>query len=214
MCKKKHMEKYILSAENYSVYEATEECLAELSEFVVTENFKHHSSDYSCVNYEREIREVLAEERGYRDHSRIFLARDNKGNLVGSIRVFKWDRKEKLPIEKIFNICPLNSIGNHPSYSFWHIGRLAVSSDASIPSIHLFKHLMALAIEPVAHDTNAFMIAEIDSKLLRVMNALGFQTVALGAPINYLASDTVPVYSTRAGLLDFYNRYREMKPAS
>lgn len=208
------MEKIILSTENYCVCEATEECLMELSEFIVSENYKHHSSDNNVVDYNQEISDVLKEEQGYRNHSRVFFARDHKGKLVGSIRVFKWDRKETLPIQKIFNINPLSKIGDDESYTYWHIGRFAVDSQAQISPVKLFKLLMTLAIEPIVQEANSFMIAEIDSKLLRVMNTLGIKTVNLGAPIYYLASNTVPVYSSKSGLIDFYNRHKSLKKAS
>lgn len=50
------------------------------------------------------------------------------------------------------------------------------------------------------------MIAEMDSKLLRTLNVLGIETVRLGKSVEYLHSETIPVYSERKGLLYFYNR--------
>ena len=58
------------------------------------------------------------------------------------------------------------------------------------------------------------MIAETDSKLLKVMNTLGIETVRLGHSINYLASETIPVYSSKNGLLLFYNHYENLYIAS
>lgn len=201
------MEKIIYSNTNYCIYEADERCLMELSEFIVRENHKHHSLNVQDTDIAIETNEVFNEEYRYVRNSKIFLARNAYGKLIGSIRVFKWNRKDILPIQKIFNIDPLECIGTDYSYSYWHIGRFAIDSYTGLSTLMLFKQLMTLAIEPIVHDSNSFMIAEIDSKLLRVMNVLGISTITLGKPIHYLASETIPVYSTKQGLSDFYNKY-------
>lgn len=70
--------------------------------------------------------------------------------------------------------------------------------------------LMVYAIHPIIHTDQSYMVAETDSKLLKVMNALGIQTTQLGESLNYLASETIPVCSSREGLIPFYNRYKEL----
>lgn len=179
----------------------------ELSEFIVRENYKHHSQSVQDADIAMETIEVFNEEQHHVRDSKIFLARNVCGKLIGSIRVFKWNRKDILPIQKIFNIDPLKCIGSDDSYSYWHIGRFAIDAYTGISTLTLFKQLMVLAIEPIVHDSNSFMVAEIDSKLLRVMNALGISTITLGKPIYYLASETIPVYSTKQGLTTFYNKH-------
>lgn len=66
---------------------------------------------------------------------------------------------------------------------------------------------MALAIQPIVGDSDSYMIAEIDSKLLKVMNALGFVTNQLGDSIYYLTSETVPISSSKQGIMGFYSKY-------
>ena len=66
---------------------------------------------------------------------------------------------------------------------------------------------MALAVQPIVGDNDSYMVAEIDSKLLKVMNALGFVTEQLGEPIYYLTSETVPIYSSKQGIMGFYSKY-------
>lgn len=163
---------------------------------------------YECIK--DEINSVYQEELQYIDNSTIFVVRDNTGRIVGSIRVFKWDRKKILPIQKIFGINPLESIHAESDYSYWHIGRFAIDSFAGIPTITLFKQLMVYAVYPVVCDTKSYMIAETDSKLLKVMNALGIKTVQMGHSVNYLASETIPVYSSKNGLLLFYKHYNNL----
>jgi len=208
------MEKIILSNKNYCIYKVGEECLMELSEFVVSENYKHHTSCCEDIDMTQEIRHVYHEELRYSKRSHIFIVRDLQGKLIGSIRVFKWNKKDSLPIEELFNINPLERLGDEKSRSYWHVGRFAIDSHAGISTLNIFKILMTLAIEPIIKDTNSYMIAETDSKLVRVVNALGIQTIALDKPIQYLASDTVPLYSSKSGLIDFYNRHKSLKEAS
>lgn len=205
------MEKLVYANGLYNIGQLTErKCLQELAEFVVKENYKHHVGNlpYECIK--DEINSVYQEELQYIDNSTIFVVRDNTGRIVGSIRVFKWDRKKILPIQKIFGINPLESIHAESDYSYWHIGRFAIDSFAGIPTITLFKQLMVYAVYPVVCDTKSYMIAETDSKLLKVMNALGIKTVQMGHSVNYLASETIPVYSSKNGLLLFYKHYNNL----
>lgn len=209
------MEKLIYTNRQYSIWQLTgKECLRELAEFVVRENYKHHVGDFSYESIKDEIDSVYQEELQYIDSSIIFVVRNEAGKVIGAIRVFKWDRKKTLPIQKIFGINPLMIIHSESDYSYWHIGRFAVDTFAGIPTITLFKQLMVYAVHPIVCDTKSYMIAETDSKLLKVMNVLGIETIQLGHSINYLASETIPVCSSRNGLLLFYKHYANLYQAS
>lgn len=211
----KNMEKLIYTNRQYSIWQLTgKECLRELAEFVVRENYKHHVGDFSYESIKDEIDSVYQEELQYIDSSMIFVVRNEAGKVIGAIRVFKWDRKKTLPIQKIFGINPLMIIHSESDYSYWHIGRFAVDTFAGIPTITLFKQLMVYAVHPIVCDTKSYMIAETDSKLLKVMNVLGIETIQLGHSINYLASETIPVCSSRNGLLLFYKHYANLYQAS
>ena len=194
------MERLKIFADTYSIYESDNNCAKEVAEFIVRENYDHHLSQ--CTTDEvmdKEISNVYAEERMH-SNSQFYLARTHQGKLIGSIRVFKWNRKDVLPIEQIFRINPLERIGKNESYSYWHVGRLAIKQDVGFSTLALFKELMALAIYPIVHDTYGYMIAETDCKLLRVMNMLGIHTTVVGTPVNHLASMTVPVCSSGTDL--------------
>lgn len=91
------MEQLILKTSDYSVWKADKSCLRELSSFVVTENEKHHHASKTLKETEGDIRKVYQEEVAYAGNSRIFLAKDNDGKIIGSIRVFKWDKEAELP---------------------------------------------------------------------------------------------------------------------
>ena len=178
------MEKLVCVNENYRIWQLDKESLHELAEFVVTENYKHHVGSFTAASIKAEVDSVFQEELQYIDSSIIFAVRNMMGKIIGSIRVFKWDRKKTLPVQKIFGVNPLSSIHTE------------------------------VAIHPIVCDDKSYMIAETDSKLLTVMNALGIQTVQLGDSVNYLASETVPIYSSKIGLLPFYNHFRKLYQAS
>jgi len=200
------MEKLKLLADTYSIYESDTDCAKEIAEFIVKENYGHHLSrhfmDSAMIE---EIDNVCTDERSHKN-SLFYLARTSEGKLIGSIRVFKWNRKDLLPIEEIFHINPLKRIGDNINYSYWHVGRLAIEQDPGFSTLTMFKELMALAISPIVQDSHGYMIAETDCKLLRVMNMLGINTTVVGEPVNHLASMTVPIYSSRMDLMPYYNR--------
>jgi len=208
------MEKFIAQTESYTIWQISTENLFELAEFVVRENYKHHVGHYTDEEIQREIALVYQEELLYADTSVAFLVRNLQGHIIGSIRIFKWDRHQILPIQKLFGINPLTSIHAGEEYSYWHIGRFAIDSLAGISTLTLFKQLMVYAIHPIIQTEQSYMVAETDSKLLKVMNALGIQTTQLGESLNYLASETIPVCSSREGLIPFYNRYKGLRAAS
>ena len=76
---------------------------------------------------------------------------------------------------------------------------------------------MALAVKPIVEDKYSYMIAEIDSKLLKVMKVLGFGTRQIGKSIDYLTSETVPVCSSKTskrGIMGFFSKYGELCKAA
>lgn len=208
------MERLVYANVQYKIWQLGRENLYELAEFVVKENYKHHVGCLSSEHIKDEIDAVYEEELSYLDNSTIFGVRNTAGKIIGSIRVFKWDRRKILPIQKIFGISPLSAIHTEEIYSYWHIGRFAIDSFAGISTITLFKQLMVFAVHPIICDEESYMIAETDSKLLRIMNALGIETVQLGDSLNYLASETIPICSSKKGLSAFYNHYQSLCQAS
>lgn len=89
----KGMEKLVYTNVYYKIWQLGKENLHELAEFVVMENYKHHIGNFSS-KYSTEIEKVYQEELQYSDNSTIFVVRNVTGKIIGSIRVFKWDRKK------------------------------------------------------------------------------------------------------------------------
>ena len=200
------MKNLISKNENYCIYNVGIEYLHDMVNFIVMENYRHHTGIDVNEKSEDEIKSICEDERLLAKNSQIFIV-ENNNRMIGCIRVTKWDEKSPLPVQKIFNINPLNSIRYSENSTFWHIGRLAVDSSANVSTVSLFKKLMMYAIYPIYQEQDGYMIAEVDSKLLRVINRLGMDTVQLGKGINYLGSETVPVYADKKGLSKFYQSY-------
>lgn len=208
------MEKEVWSCNDYSIYRVGTDRLHDVAQFVVTQNYSHHSSEPIPGTAHQEIEEIYREELSYSEESAYFIVRDKKGKMIGSIRVFRWDKRTPTPMQKIFNISPLEKVESTPKTSFWHIGRFAIDSTSGFSTVTLFKQLMTLAVAPILREEDSYMIAETDSHLLKVMNALGIETQQLGEPLIYLASETIPVYSCRNGLTKFYKRCSRLLAAS
>lgn len=175
-----------------------------IAKFVVIENYKHHCKCSSTpYNIESEVGEVYEEENNYQN-SKIFVSLDSSGQMIGTIRVIKWNNTDILPVQKLFNINPIYLVRN-TSYNIWHIGRLAIKKGADN---NIFKSLLVTAIAEVCQNENSIAIAECDAKLLRILKILGIEPVILGDSINYLGSETIPVlfpYETLKNFLDKYN---------
>ena len=204
------MEANVFHCTGYIINEVKDADIRKLAEFVVAENQRHHcAADEPFVSEEDSINSVCNEEMAF-SPSYLYIAKNNSGKIIGSIRVFKWDKKQQLPIEKIFGINPMTAIHDEPKYNYWHIGRFAIDSFSGISTLMLFKQLVFLSIKPIIEDTDSYMIAEMDSKLLRTLNALGIETIQLGESVQYLHSETIPVCAKREGLLYFYNKYKDI----
>jgi hypothetical protein len=177
----------------------------DIAGFVVRENYKHHSNSRPNIHFDAEVEAVYREEVRYFNHSRIFVAKNSENNIIGAIRLMLWDGRETLPIQSLFGIQCLNDISPDDSCSaIWHIGRLAVNTDIGRHGLLLFKSLLLYAMYPICNRKKGIVFAECDSKLLRTMKLMGIRVHSLGNGIEYLGSETIPVYSTYDDLVGFF----------
>lgn len=183
-----------------------------LSKFVVAENFKHHSNNILPKHFEKDVKSIYKEEMNYKRNSEIFVSKNYLGEILGSIRVLKWNNVDVLPIQKIFGIKPKSITNNKNLNSIWHIGRFAIKKN--VQNITLFKQLMVCAIAPICKDKKSIAFAECDSKLLRILLLLGIKATIIGKSINYLGSETIPILMTYDGLIDFYNKNIGLVPTN
>lgn len=203
------MEQFIIAREGYSIYESDEEVLYELAEFVVEENYRHHSVLNTSIPKE-EVERVFNEEKRLINISRILVARNKTGEIIGSIRITKWDRKTQLPLETLFGLNPLDLAISTIVTTFWHIGRFSISKDGKCSTTLLMRMLMIYAIYPIVKEITGCLLAEVDRKLFNILARLGIIVYQLAPSINYLASETIPVYSTSEAMMEFYNRNKHL----
>lgn len=173
--------------------------------FVVSENYKHHAADEAAAEYGSEIEAVHEEELAYYENSEVFVAKDTAGSILGTIRVLKWNQKDELPIQKIFDIDPMDHLRDMEVNDIFHFGRLAIKKEG--PSLQLFKKLIVSAIIPVCQHPGNVAFAECDAKLLKVLALLGIEMTAIGEPIEYLGSETIPVMIKCESLVTFLYNY-------
>ena len=176
--------------------------LSDLAEFIVLENFVHHSNGVTPDDYKKDVKSIYNEEMKYYNNSEVYVAKDYLGFILGSIRVLKWNYMDLLPLQKIFGINPINAMKN--ANEIFHIGRFAIKKD--VRDIKLLKQLMMYAIAPVCQHKGNVAFAECDSKLLRTLNLMGIKTTVLGESVNYLGSETIPISMSYDGLIHFYNK--------
>lgn len=199
------MDKLFAFYDNYTIWQLSKNNLRELAKFVVQENYKHHVKDCSSHFIDADVEAVYQEEFRYYNHSHTFVARNIENEIIGAIRLMYWDRKEKLPIQSIFGINCLNDISLKDSSSaIWHIGRYAVNTNIGRYGLMLFKLLLLYAIYPICDRKNGIVFAECDSKLFRTLRLMGIQMHQLGEGINYLGSETFPIYSDYDDLSMFF----------
>ncbi|GIQ60979.1 hypothetical protein Flavo103_41150 [Flavobacterium collinsii] len=179
-----------------------------MSKFVVTENFNHHSNEILPGHYQNDIDAVYKEEMGFLENSKIFAFKNDLGDLMGTIRVLKWDFITPLPIQKMFGINPFICAEGNAINEIWHIGRFAIKK--GVRDMNLLKKLLVCAIAPVCQHKDNMAFAEIDAKLLRVLTLMGIKAKVVGKSIEYLGSETIPVSMSYAGLIDFYNENKDL----
>ena len=204
--KRNDMDRLISTYDGYAIWKLSAHSLYQLAKFVVYQNYKHHAKEISD-NFESDVLAVYREELKYYKHSQILIATTANGQIVGSIRVMNWDREQPLPIQTLFDLGSFtNSLPSN--INVWHIGRFAVSAEAGSSGLTLFKLLLLYAMRPVFESDNDLALAECDNKLLHTMRLMGIQVKSIGESMEYLGSETTPIYATRDGLAYFFNKNR------
>ena len=191
---------------NIQFYKMSTENLYDLIHFVIKENHVHHQEGLNPEDIDPVTEALYHEEKQYLN-SHIFTAMS--GNILcGSIRIFQKTPHIILPLESIFNINAESIAGE--GASIYHIGRFAVSKGADKKGFRIFKTLIALALQVAQQDEDGIVFAECDVKLLRTIQLLGIEAEAIGEPILYLGSETVPIKLLWTGYQNFLNNNKNL----
>lgn len=192
--------------QNIEYYTMCHENVDELIHFVINENHLHHR-EIVTVEQINSTRQLLCTEEKQYVNSQIFVAMSDS-IICGSIRIFQKTVTQILPIEKIFNINVEDLVG--AGTPIYHIGRFAVSKGADKRGFHIFKTLIALALQVAQQGQGGIVFAECDVKLLRTIRLLGIEAESIGAPILYLGSETVPIKLPWAGYQVFLEKNKNV----
>ncbi|WP_085537717.1 hypothetical protein [Massilibacteroides vaginae] len=93
------MDKLISSHSNYSIWQFSETGLFNSARFIVYENYKHHQQTLLVpIICNNGIIQIYGEEKHFFKLSKVFNAKNDRGDLVGDNRIIKWNREDKLPI--------------------------------------------------------------------------------------------------------------------
>jgi len=179
-------------------YNLNRKNLYKLAQFVVEENYSHH--EFTKPKHLKNEIDLVFSDEYHLQNSKIFIAADTKDEMIGSIRVLRWNFSDILPIEKIFNINPLSLDAPCKVY---HIGRFAIKKGSDKSGFMVFKTLMTLALNEVCKNENTFALAECDAKLLKILTLLNIDSKILAKPKYYLGSETIPVLLPYEGLKKF-----------
>ena len=182
-----------------------------MAEFIVRENYVQHQSAIVPSDDFLNTVQALALEDYLIFEDSVFCVALKNSEIVGSVKITRWNENISLPIQSLFDIDPAIFV-NKGFKSVWHIGRFAISKSEK-DGAKLLKNLIAIAIYPVCEADNSIMLAECDSKFVRVLNMIGLRTETLASGINYLGSETLPVYSTQEWLAFFLNKSPYYKDA-
>lgn len=169
---------------------------------MIENHAQHEAAATLTAEFLEEVRSLWNEDIPMFDHS-IFYVAKHKGEIVGSVKVTHWDENIVLPIQRLFHLDLQKIRCIEPGYyNVWHVGRFAIAKNEKDGAI-LLKKLLTLAIFHICQDPNSIMVAECDSKFVRVLNLLGIKTQVLAPGIRYLGSETLPIYSTHSKLQQF-----------
>ena len=192
---------------------ASESAIKEVSQFVVTTNYiRHNGALPNSIN--EEIQDVYCEDLHYQSNSWFYVMKnDTTQNIVGSIRVIRWDKQCVLPIEKKFGVSVKKLVEEqlHTVEQVFHIGRFAVSTkEIGFASIILFKILLTYAFRSVCVAENSIVLAELDKKLCATLQLFNIHTTQVGQSKIELGSETIPICIDAKKLYPFVEKYKHL----
>lgn len=195
--------------------------LLPVAQFILNIYYKHHGNLNSYST--KELDDMVREDSNTLKNSFFYIIQDEYGEIVGTIKSQKWDRKSTLCIQKDFNV-DLSQFVNSLSYwpkEIFHIGRFAIDQNRIRQNnklrsqrITILKLLMYQALQPVAEDPSNIFFCECDEKLYSKLHYMGLFTERIGETKFCMGSNTVPIYCNNEGMLQFINLNQSLKNVS
>ncbi|CAL2095809.1 N-acyl amino acid synthase FeeM domain-containing protein [Tenacibaculum sp. 190524A02b] len=182
---------------------STKRELFKLIQFIVKENYTHHAVNENTSSLFEECYELYKEEALFFENSIYYVVKSLRGSIVAGIRICKY-KEVSLPIEKVFGIDIKKFVT--PKQPIFHIGRFAIHKNCK--SLVLLKQLLVLALAPLTKNKQSVAFAECDAKLYKILRMLGIKVSAIGKPLVYLGSTTIPIIIQFKDFIRFYKAHK------
>lgn len=163
--------------------------------FYLREIYEHFGfTEHTDRFFEHELLNLLCEDDRFYKHSIYQVLKGRRDDKIyGSVKITYWNRRTPLPIEKLFKM-DLENTPLPESRHIWHIGRFVIAGSLRENRIGILKKMLYNAFYPVTAFGNGLVIAECDSKLVDTLRKMGIEVRVLGEPVEYICSETLPIY--------------------
>lgn len=205
------MRNLICAYNDFSLWEIKEKNeLHQLDQFVLKVYYYHHLKQNFYPKNELSV--MIQEDIDSLTNSSFFVAFDNNMQIIGTIKLQKWDGENELSIEKDFKVDLKEILRSLPSKpkQIYHIGRFAIDQnlirrDPGLTQnrLKILKLLMYYALFPVFEKKSNIFLCECDDKLLTKLKLLGIYPQVIGPPKVHLGSKTLPIYCNHDGIKEF-----------
>ncbi len=207
------MKKLIHQFSDYLLWQIEKDMMPEVSRFVVETNYKHHQGSFP-VSIENEIMAVCEEEKSYFPDSVFFLIEESTSQkVIGTIRVFRWTGKCKLPAQEEYAVDMQKIIDKERDFDgeIWHVGRLAIDiKKMGRASVLILKTLLVNGFQSACPLCGSLVFAELDRKLFEKFRLMDIYFNQIGESKICLGSETVPTYITSKGLSSFLEKHKHL----
>lgn len=208
------MRNLICAYNDFSLWEIKEKNeLHQLDQFVLKVYYYHHLKQNFYPKNELSV--MIQEDIDSLTNSSFFVAFDNNMQIIGTIKLQKWDGENELSIEKDFKVDLKEILRSLPSKpkQIYHIGRFAIDQnlirrDPGLAQnrLKILKSLMYYALFPVYENKSNIFLCECDNKLLSKLRFLGIFPEVIGSPKIHLGSKTFPIFCGYDGIKEFFNQ--------
>lgn len=190
------------------LYQVGRNDLAEYSKFVFQIYNRHYLKKYQWVSKKEELLAMQQSDQEQFGDSIYFAFQNFKKDYIGTIKATKRQPNLQFPIEYEFNINvdTLCQERNLEVNEVWHLGRLAIDSEAlkhqetALTSRLILRLLLHYSLSVINQKPNSLMIAESDVLIYDLFHELGINMQKVGAVKDCLGSPTYPVMVTGADI--------------
>ena len=210
------MAKFLQNFGAFDLWKMEQNDLADFTTFVLRIYYEHHLQTPAPIE---EVEACIEEDQRLCSHTHFYALKTKDGNIFGTINACLWDGKEKLAIEREYDLDLKRLIetrGLNPP-EVWHMGRFAIDSKIINQNEALratqglfFRLLMTLAFAHVSRLPDNLMIAECDKKLQNILIKLGIFSEELSEEHFVLGSQALPILNTGAGLHLFVEKHKHL----